>query len=592
MKQKNDNKTNPLDSDVALTSRIKTLYNVAPFDLESFYENNKGLVKKYIRKNTNSLDVGDFENVPEDWFYKNKEGLLRAGIVGKEYTKLQCLDWIKCGIDAVYMAKKYVKIISIDDGLIPFNLYDFQEELLQLYQNNRFVISMQARQSGKTQVTAMYLLHFLNFHEAKTSAILANKADQAQEILSRIQLSYESLPMFLQPGVREYNKRKMVLDHHSTVFSAASSSSSIRGKSISLLYIDEGAFIPNDMEFYESTYPTIASGKKSQVIITSTPNGTRGLFYKLWTESEAGINGYVRMAVTWDMVPGRDEAWKQETISNTSPEQFAQEHDIKFRGSQNSLLNNEVLERLVSKAPIEEYDNLYIYKEAVDNHTYMITCDVSRGVGGDYHAFSVIDITESPYEVVATFRDNKLSPLLYPSVIFNTAMHYNEAYVLVEINDIGEEVANILFFDLEYENMLTVVQEKSKQVLGFGLNSRNGVRTTTAVKSIGVSNIKTMIEKEKIIINDMEAISEFGTFVPKGKSYEADSGAHDDLVMTMVLFGWATTQTYFIELTDKDFRQELQQEQEERALESIAPFGIIDNGTFDEYDGNSSLSDL
>jgi len=576
---------NPLDNLESLSTRIKALSSVCPFDLDAFYAENKGLVKKYLRKNTLDLDIPDFQDVPEDWYYKNQEGILKHGIRNRPYTTLQQLDWIKCGLDVAYLARKHVKIISIDDGIIPFKLYDFQEDLLHLYQSHRFVISMQTRQSGKTQTTATYILWFILYHEAKTSAILANKADQAQEILSRIQLSYESLPMFLQPGVRVYNKRKMELDHHSVVFSAASASSSVRGKSIALLYVDECAFIPNDMEFYESTYPTIASGKNSQVIITSTPNGTRGLFYKIWSESEAGANDYVRMKVTWDMVPGRDQEWKRQTIANTSPEQFRQEHEVVFRGSQSSLLSGQTLEMMVSKAPIQEVDGVNVYHTPQEGHVYIACCDVSRGVGGDYHAMSVVDISTKPYEVVATYRNNKLSPLLYPNLIYNMAVQYNDAYVLVEINDIGQQVADILYYDLEYENILMTITEKNRQVIGFGQTAKTGVRTTQAVKAIGCSNIKTMIEKERLIVNDMTAIDEFGTFVPKGKSYEADSGSHDDMVMTLVLFAWATTQTFFIELTDQDFRQQLLSEQEDRAMESISPFGIIDDGVFPEYQG-------
>lgn len=572
-------------SDIPLTTRIKSLYRIAEFDLESFYNENKGLVKKYLRKNTYSIEVEDFQDVPDHWWYKNKEGILRANIQNKPFTNLQKIEWIKCALDVVYLTRKYVKIISIDEGIIPFNLYDYQEELLHLYQNNRFVIGMQARQTGKSQTTAAYILWFAMFSEAKNAAILANKADQAQEILSRVQLSYESLPCFLQPGVRVYNKRTVEFGNYSKIFSAASGSNSVRGKSIGLLYIDEAAFIPNDMEFYESTYPTVASGKESRVIITSTPNGTRGLFYKLWTESEASINDFVRLKVTWDMVPGRDEEWKRQTIANTSPEQFRQEHEVVFRGSQRSLLSGQTLEKLVTKAPVEEIDDLKIYHYPKENHQYIATVDTSRGVGGDYHAMTMIDVTSKPYEVVATYRNNTLSPLIYPSLIYNIATKYNDAQVLIEINDIGEQTANILYYDLEYENVLGTVTEKNRQIIGFGHDAKMGVRTTTAVKAVGCSTIKTMIEKEQIIINDFEIVNEFGTFVPKGRSYEADTGCHDDLVMCLVLFAWATTQKYFIELTDTDFRTSLLSEMNERAMESIAPFGIIEND-FGEYTGD------
>lgn len=583
-----------LYKNVPLSTRVNALVDACPFDLKEFYLENKGLVKKFLRKNTYDLEVDDWKDVPEDWYYKNNEGILRHNIPGKKskYTALQMLEWIKCGVDIVYLTQKYVKIISIDDGVIPFKLYDYQEDLLNLYNDNRFVISMQARQSGKTQTTAAFMLHFAMFNASKYCAILANKSDQAQEILARVQMSYENLPLYLQPGVRSYNKRSMEFEHRSKIASFASGSSSIRGKSISLLYIDEAAFIPGDMEFYESTYPVISSGKDSRVIITSTPNGTRGLFHKLWKESVDKSNDYKNFLVTWDMVPGRDEEWRRQTISNTSPEQFAQEYECKFRGSQNSLLTAYTLESLYTKIPIEEWDDgLKVYYEVEKDHCYVITVDVSRGVGKDYHAFSVIDVSTKPYEVVAVYKNNRLSPMLYPNVIHNVAMKYNEAMVLVEINDIGEQVSSILFHDIEYENMVMIDKYKNRQVISFGGNSTPGVRTTTAVKSIGCSNIKTMVERGHINLNDMDMIDEFGTFVEKGRSYEADKGAHDDLVMTMVLFAWMTTQDFFIEMTKKDLRDMLLSDLEDKSMEDLCPFGIIDS-SFYSYDGTEEGESL
>lgn len=314
-------------------ARVAELEKFCAFDVREFVRDNKELVFKYLSKNTYSVNVDDWnheEQLNESWWYQGKEGLIRNGTKRQKknlYTTYQKLEWIKCSLDVIYFTKKYVKIISLDDGIIPFSLYDYQEDLLDLYQNNRFIISMQARQTGKTATTAAFLCWFSIFHQAKTSAVLAQKADQAQEILERVQMAYELLPCFLQDGVKTYNKRSMKLSNDSRIFSASSASSAVRGKSIALLYVDEAAFIPNDMSFYESTYPTISSGKESRVIITSTPNGTRGMFYKLWKESEAGINSYVRKLVTWDQVPNRDEEWKQETINNSSEEQFRQEHE-------------------------------------------------------------------------------------------------------------------------------------------------------------------------------------------------------------------------------------------------------------------------
>lgn len=553
-----------------------------PFDIVQFINENVDLVKKYLSKNTYPVFVPDV-TVDKEQYYQGNMNILRAGS-GFEYSDLQKLEYIKCMKDVVYFARKYVKIISVDDGIIPFNLYQFQEELLDLYQRHRFVISMQCRQSGKTQTTATYILHYATFTPAKTVAILANKAAQSREILSRVQMSYENLPAFLKQGVVSYNKGSTKFGNLSEIFCGASTSSSIRGRSISLLYIDEAAFIPRDMEFYESTYPVIASGKESRVIITSTPNGARGLFYKLWEESKAGINSYHRMEVPWYLVPGRDEKWKQEQINNTSAEQFAQEHGLSFRGSQNSLISSDTLARLVNRRPVEVYGDLKVYEEPVEGREYFITVDTSRGVGSDYSAFVVFDVTEVPYKVVAVYRNNRVSPMIYPQVVRTVAEKFNNAYVLVEINDIGEQVANILYYDFEYENLLMCFSEKNVQTIGFRGDGRIGVRTTVQVKSVGCSNVKTLIETDKLILNDETIIGEFGTFVPKGKSYEADSGSNDDLAMCCVLFAWATVQQYFIDLTDKDVRKNVRASLEEDIMESLLPFGIVDDGV-EEFTG-------
>jgi len=557
-----------------------------PFDLIDFIKSNKALVKKYLKKDTMSVVVPDFVT-SKDHYYMNNPIILRDGVTF-EYSDLQKLEYIKCMKDVVYFAKKYVKIISIDDGVIPFDLYPFQEELLDKYQKNRFVISMQCRQSGKTTTTATYLLHFATFNPAKTVAILANKASQAREILSRVQMSYEMMPFFLKQGILTYNKGSMKFGNKSEIFCGASSSSSIRGKSISLLYIDECAFLRGDMEFYESTYPTISSGKESRIIITSTPNGARGLFYKLWSESEAGINMFSRMCVPWHMVPGRDDAWRAEQISNTSIEQFNQEHGLIFRGSQNSLLSSDVLAALPIKKPVNVYGDLKVYVEPEKEKQYMIVVDTSRGVGNDYSAFVVFDITAVPYNVVAVYKNNRISPMLYPQMIRTVADKYNSAYVLCEVNDIGEQVASIMYYDFEYENLLMCYSDKSVQTIGFIKDARVGVRTTVAVKSIGCSNVKTMVETGKLVLNDEDLINEFGTFVPRGRSYEADAGAHDDLVMCCVLFAWASVQQYFIDLVGKDVKSNVREALIDDLMADLLPFGIIDDG-IEEFTGGMQV---
>lgn len=583
-------KTNISTDENTLTHQIRGLVDSCDFDVFTFYEENKGLVKKFLRKNTYKLNVDDFneDDIPEGWWYKNKEGLLRAKIKDKPFTTYQKLEWIKCALDVIYFTRKYVKIISIDDGIIPFDMYDYQEDLINLYKENRFTLSLQARQSGKTTTTAAYILWFALYTPAKMAAILANKADQAQEILERIQLSFELLPMFLQPGIKTYNKRSMIFGNDSKIMTFASSSGSVRGKSIALLYVDEACFIPNDMAFYESTYPTIASGKESKVILNSTPNGTRGMFYKLWMESIENKNSYVRKIVTWDMVPGRDEAWKRETIANSSEEQFRQEHEVQFRGSSNSLISGNTLERLYCKEPVNQIEDVLVFEEVQEGHSYVAIVDCSEGIGSDYHAITIIDITGDQYKVVATYKNNRLSPLILPNLIYNICNHYNEAIVLIENASSGSQVASDLYYDLEYENTLMTIQEKGKQVLGFGANGRMGVKPSKQVKAIGCSTIKKLIEDDKILLNDQQIIDEFGDFIPKGGSYQAAEGAHDDQVMTLVLFGWLVTQEYFKEMTDVDVRRKLFDDMADRSMSEMLPFGIIDNG-MSEFDGNETI---
>ena len=555
-----------------------------PFDVVTFIKENKELVQKYIKKNTDDLDIEDFDVNPSQ-YYKGDPNLVRIGSTF-EYTTLHKLEYIKCMKNCKYFTKKYIKIVSIDEGIIPFRLYKYQEQLLDLYQKNRYVLSMQGRQTGKTQTTAAFITWFIIFTPTKTAALLANKAAQAREILSRIQMSYEMLPKFLQQPVKTYNKGSMKLQNQSEVFCAASSSSSIRGRSIALLYIDEAAFLPKDMEFYESTYPVISSGKDSRVIISSTPNGARGLFYKLWTESKEEINSFKRLEVPWHMVPWRDKAWAAEQVANTSQEQFDQEHGLKFRGSQNSLLAGHVLELLPVYKPTL-YGDLKVYKEPEKGHQYFMTVDTSRGVGGDYSAFIVFDITTMPYQVVAVYKNNYIAPVIYPQIIKSTADKYNSAFVLIEINDIGEQVASIMYHDFEYENQLLCYSDKNVQRIGFVHDARMGVRTTVQVKSIGCSSIKTMIETGNIDLKDEDLIGEFGNFIPKGKSYEAAPGSHDDLVMCCVLFAWATVQQYFIDLTDRDIKKTMQNSMMEAVMEDLMPFGFIDDGLGDVFSGMS-----
>jgi hypothetical protein len=515
--------------------------------------------------------------------YLNNPNLKKA-YVPIEWTAEQVQEVIKCSKDIDYFIKTYVKIINLDRGLINFDLYPFQSEMAGIIADNRFTVIKTCRQAGKTTTAAAVILWHVLFNESYTVAILANKLSTAREILSRVQRAFEYLPKWLQQGVVTWNKTNVELENGSQIIAASTASSAIRGYSINFLYLDEFAFVPRNIQddFFTSVYPTIISGTNTKVVITSTPNGF-DLFYKIWTNSIEGRNEYVNFAVNWDSVPGRDEAWKEKTIANTSEDQFRQEFAAEFLGSTNTLIDPNVLRRLTFINPDSTHygGSLSIYEEPKEKGIYFCVVDTSRGSGIDASAFLVFDVSEVPYKVVVAYKNNIIDPLLYPEVIYNVAKSYNNAFALIEINDNGQQVADILHFDLEYENIIfTSVKGRAGQIIGGGFSStvQRGVRTTKQVKRIGCSNAKTMIEKDKIILNDYNLVNELSTFVQRGTSYEAESGSHDDLIMCVVLFAWATNQTFFKELTETDFRKKLLEDREKMVDDDVLPFGFIDDG--------------
>jgi len=513
---------------------------------------------------------------------------LKRAHVPIEFTSEQVEEVIKCSQDVVYFIKNYVKIINLDEGLVPFDMYNFQQDMANMITDNRFSVIKTCRQAGKTTTSAAVILWHVLFNESYTIAILANKLSTAREILSRVQRAYENLPMWLQQGVIVWNKTNIELENGSQIIASSTASSAIRGYSINFLYLDEFAFVPRNIQddFFTSVYPTIISGTNTKVVITSTPNGF-DLFYKIWINSVENRNEYSNFMVNWWDVPGRDEEWKQKTIANTSEDQFRQEFDAEFLGSANTLISPNILKILAFIDPkSKHYDgSLSIYEEPEDGRNYFLVADVSRGVGIDSSAFLVYDVTEMPYKVVAAYKNNLIEPILYPEIIYQVARSYREAFVMIEINDNGQQIADILHQDLEYENIVyTTVKGRAGQVLGAGFapNTQRGVRTTKQVKRLGCVNMKTMIEKQQIILNDFSVINELSTFIHKGNSYEAESGSHDDLVMCIVLLAWATTQTFFKELTDTDFRAKILAEREKMWEDEVLPFAFYDDGQSEE----------
>lgn len=513
--------------------------------------------------------------------YNGNVNLKRKG-VSVEFSQEMVGEFIKCAQNPTYFAEKYIQIVHVDHGLIPIKLYDYQKEIVDKITNNRRVTVVTSRQAGKTTTAVAVILHYIIFNEHKTVALLANKGDAAREILDRIKIAYEALPKWLQQGVMEWNKGSVEFENGCKIIAGSTSSSAIRGKSISFLYIDETAFVENWDEFFASVFPTISSGETTKMLYTSTPNGLNH-FYKTCQGAKEDSNGFEYVEVPWQKVPGRDDAWKQETLAamDFDKQKFNQEFECGFLGSSGTLIDGAKLKTLVTQRPIAETQHMKVYEQPVKGHVYCLIADVSRGKGLDYSAFHVIDVTEMPYKQVFVYRDNTITPIDYASTINNVLKRYNDAYTLVEINDIGGQVTDLLHHEFECESMLlteSAGRSGKRLSTGFSKNADKGIRTTKSVKAVGCNMIKMLIEQDQIIVNDFDTVNEFSTFSRKGGTYQAESGRHDDLVMGLVLFGWMSDQAFFKEITDINTVDRLKQRNENAMIESLLPIG------FNSYD--------
>ena len=504
-----------------------------------------------------------------------------------EFTEEQIKEFTKCQNDPLYFIKNYVQIVSLDKGLVPFNLYDFQEKMVDTMHNERFTICKLPRQSGKSTTIVSYLLHYALFNPNCNIAILANKSSTARDILGRLQLEYENLSRWLQQGVINWNKGSIELENKSTIVAASTSSSAIRGGSYNIIFLDEFAFVPSNIaeQFFSSVYPTITSGQSTKMIIVSTPHGMN-MYYKLWVDAINKNNNYIPLEVHWSEVPGRDQKWKEETIRNTSQEQFQSEFECEFLGSIDTLISPAKIKQTPYVTPIKSKGGLEMYEEPKKDRVYVCTVDVARGTEKDYSAFIIFDVTEVPYKVVAVYRNNEIKPFVFPNVIAEVCNGYNHAHTLVEVNDIGQQISDALQFEIEYDNLLMTTQRgRAGQVLGAtfsGRGSQLGIRMTKQIKKIGCSNIKTIIESDKIIINDFNIIGEMSTFSRRGNSWMAEDGCNDDLMSCLIIFGWATNQDYFKELTDINIRNQMYAEQQNLIEQDMAPFGFVDDGLPEE----------
>jgi hypothetical protein len=503
--------------------------------------------------------------------YQYNSLVKRDGVV-QEWTTEEVQEYAKCMASPSYFAETYVKIISLDKGLVPFDLYPYQEKMFEHFNSNRFTIILACRQSGKSISSVAYLLWYAIFNPEKTIAVLANKGSTSREMLGRVTLMLENLPFFLQPGCKSLNKGSIEFSNNSRIVAASTSGSSIRGMSVNLLYLDEFAFVERAGEFYTSTYPVISSGKDTKVIITSTANGIGNIFHKIWEGAEQRTNEFKSFRVDWWDVPSRDEAWKQMTIANTSQLQFDQEFGNTFFGTGDTLINAETLLSLRSKAPLRVLEGglMLVYDETRPSHEYIMTVDVSKGRGQDYSTFTVIDITTRPFKQVAVYRNNTISPILFPNIIYKYATVYNDAYVVIEANDQGAVVCNGLYYDIEYENVHVSSTIKSSHI---------GVEMNRRTKRLGCSGIKDLMESKKLEIVDEQTIMEISTFVLKGQSYEASEGNHDDLMMNLVMMGYFIHTEFFHNLTDINLKDLMYQERMQQIEADVVPFGFIDDGS-------------
>ena len=514
--------------------------------------------------------------------YNGNVNLKRKG-TDVEFSQEMISEFLKCAKDPIYFSEKYIQIVHVDHGLIPIKMYDYQKEICTAITENRRVTVNTSRQAGKTTTAVAVILHYIIFNDFKTVALLANKGDAAREILDRIKIAYEALPAWLQQGVIEWNKGSVEFENGCKIIAGSTSSSAIRGKSISFLYIDETAFVENWDEFFASVFPTISSGNTTKILFTSTPNGLNH-FYKTCVGAQEDRNGYIYVEVPWNKVPGRDDKWKKETLAamDFDQQKFSQEFECAFLGSSGTLIEGSKLKTMVDLTPVAQTQTVKVYEQPQQGHVYCCIVDVSRGKGLDYSAFQIIDVTEMPYKQVCVYRDNNITPIDYAEIIYRSIQRYGEAYTLIEVNDIGEQVSEILHYEFEVETLMfteSAGRSGKRITTGFRKGSDKGVRTTKSVKAVGCNMLKMLIEQDQLVVNDFQTINELSTFSRKANSYEAESGCHDDLVMCLVLFGWMTDQAFFKEVTDINTIDKLRSRNEEELMESLLPIGF---NTYDE----------
>jgi len=546
-------------------------------------------IKKSARRITQpGLKIAaDFDD--EIAFLSNPK-LKKAG-VPIEFTAEQIMEISKCAQDPIYFIEHYIKIVNLDEGLMQITLRDYQKDIIATYKDNRYVICKLPRQTGKTTCTTGYILWYVLFQQHKTVGVLAQKEKIANEILAKIKLAYENLPMFIQQGVLEWNKSTIAMENGCRIICETTSSGSIRGFMINLLYLDEFAHVPSNVadEFFTSVWPTISSGKTSQMIMTSTPNGMN-MFYKFWQEAvkqktkPEEWNGFVAKEVQYTAVPGRDEKWAAQERRILGERKFAQEVLCEFIGSSHTLISGKKLRELTTKDPIkvEMETRLKVYQDPIPNHAYVLSADPSEGKELDYHCFTIFDVTTDVWTIVAKFRDNEIDTLLFASSIYQAAIHYNNAYCIVENNSIGALVLKELVEELDYDNCFFSLAYQGDQTVQQTAKAKiPGVKSTKRTKMQGCNKLKLLVETNQLLVEDFDMVEELSTFVlQKTGQYAAESGYNDDTVSTLWLFSWLTNQTVFKDITDLNLRKKLYAERLVRMEEQMPAMPVIESNAY------------
>jgi hypothetical protein len=504
---------------------------------------------------------------PKEFFAGNKN--LRAAGSIHNYTHEELLELAKCKNNPIYFINNYCKVAKGGVGLVNLKLFDYQYPMLESFIEHDKSIVVAPRQCGKSTTFAAYALWCILFKQSYTVAILANKLSVAKEILDRVQNMFLNVPRFLQQGVLSFSKTSMELENKSKIFVSTTSASGIRGFAIDLVFLDEFAHIQDHIanDFFTSTYPTI-SATGGKLIIVSTPKGMNH-FHKMWKEAISARSGFNPVFVNYRDIPLYNKKWAEATKKDIGAVRFAQEYECDFLGSVNTLISPTTIQNMTHDNPITTDNNgISIYEEPIAGQSYLITCDTSEGVGGDNTAFLVFDVTDYPITVVAKFASNIISPFLLPRVLYEVGAKYNYASILVESNNLGKQVVNDLYMELEYPNLI-----------GESFHSPTyGVRTTKSTKAIGCATFKDLCETQRLLVIDHDIIEEISNFVKHKTSYAASEGHKDDLVMCCVLMSWFASTEQWDTIRNSTFRKEIYEARQKQMEEMLMPFGIISNG--------------